>query len=257
MTMRHHVTISILAVILLTVQMGLASHFEAAYIEKEPRWAFHPDASLKYENQNQHHTHGLIVFEKIHGVSEHLPFFVVRTNGVYGSIRDRTVQLAEKMDMAMEMITKGGRLFTAIDRNNYAIYVEEDHSRLRVMTVTPTDVKGYALRSNPEFANLTAGQLAEYIVDYWMDMYNVFYRMREPEYLRETEQGKQIIGMMKWANLMSNADGVQLNVETLHDYIDMMPGSRAFKEALESLSYRIPDMHGEGEHGEEPSGHQD
>lgn len=160
MTIRHHVSISILAVILFTTEVILASHFDAAFIENEPRWAFHPEALLKYENQNQHHPHGLIVFEKIHGVSEHLPFFVVRTNGIYASISDRTVQLAQKMDLTMEMITEVGRLSTVKERNNYAIYVEKDHSKLPVMTVTPTDAKGYAQRSNPEFANLTARQLA-------------------------------------------------------------------------------------------------
>lgn len=251
-------TITISSISVMVLVMGLtqsvwADHFAADFIDHEPPWGIHPERTAP----DQHHTHGLIVFEKIHGVGEHLPFFVVRGKGVYGTIRDRTIQLAEKMDMAMDIVTQGGHLAIARDNQNYAIYAEGgQHQRMRVMTITSMDALGYARRSDPEkYANLTAEQLADYVVDHWMDMHLVFYKYQEPVHLVNTEEGKQVIGMMKVCKMMAQADGVSLSLDNIHYYIDVMPGNRSVKEALESLAYRMPMDHGAQVHGEEPDEH--
>ena len=247
---------TVLILMVVPARFAAANHFDATWTKQEPRWACHPEAPCP----DQHHTHGLIVFERIHGVKEHLPLFVVRDSGVYTSIKDRTVQVAEKMDLAMDLIDEGGEIFVEKEGANYAVVVKapgtEGH-RLRVMTITRGDAIGYTSRSDPEIGSLTAGLLAQYIADYWMDMYLVFYRMEDPRHLVRTEQGKQILGMMKWSRLMAREDGVELDIHELHEYIDIMPGVRAFKEDLESLAYRIPDFHGVEGHGDEPGEHDD
>ncbi len=78
--MKKHLSVVILASTLLAGlgQTVWADHFEALFVNNEPAWAWHPEAS----KQAQHHTHGLVVFERIHGVNGPLPLFVVRSKGV-------------------------------------------------------------------------------------------------------------------------------------------------------------------------------